>query len=133
MQTASATKDSEPGSSGLNWRQRKKANMLRQQEIQRRRELVDGWVQKLGGIERVDALQRVEIGRIVDMTLLAQDQRAKALRGEAIDIGDLVRLEGAVSRVIRSLNIPPNAAAPADDAWRKFLASHDAATNEGDR
>jgi hypothetical protein len=125
MQTAMATKDEKPGAS-LNWRQRKKVNMLRQQETQRRRELVDGYVAALGGIERVNALVRVEIERVTDMTILAEGMRAKALRGETIDIGDLVRLEGTVSRLIRSLNLPPpGSAAPSDDAWRKFLASHE--------
>jgi hypothetical protein len=125
MQTASAMKDEKPGSGGLNWRQRKKANM-------RRHALVDGYVAALGGADRVGTLVMVEIERCVDMTLLAEGMRAKALRGEAIDIGDLTRLEGAVSRVIRSLNIPPpGAAPPGDDAWRKFLAQH-APTDEGD-
>jgi hypothetical protein len=125
MQTESAPKDDEPGSGGLNWRQRKKANERRQQEIERRKQIVDGYVQKLGGIERVNALQRVEIERVVDMTLLAEGMRARALRGEAINIGDLVRLEGALSRVLRSLNLPPpGRAAPADDAWAKFLSDH---------
>jgi hypothetical protein len=118
MQTASAPKDSsdgsdQPGASGLNWRQRKKANMRRRQEIERRKQLVDGYVAALGGLDRVGALVRVEIERCVDMTLLAEGMRARALRGEAIDIGDLTRLEGAVSRVIRSLNLPPpGSAAP---------------------
>jgi hypothetical protein len=131
MQTASAPKDSSdgndrPGARGLNWRQRKKANT-------RRKQLVDGYVAALGGLERVGALVRVEIERCVDMTLLAEGMRAKALRGEAVDIGDLTRLEGAVSRIIRSLNLPaPGAAAPGDDAWRKFLASQHAATTGED-
>ena len=86
--------------------------MRRQQEIQRRRELIDGYVAALGGADRVNAIQMVEIERVVDMSLLAEAMRARALRGEAIDIGELVRLEGAVSRVIRSLNLPPPGAAP---------------------
>lgn len=113
MQASSATKDSEePGSSGLNWRQRKKANMRRQQEMQRRNQLVDGYVAALGGPDRVGPIVMTEVMRAVDMTQLAEGMRAKALRGDAIDIGELVRLEGAVSRVIRSLNLPPPGAAP---------------------
>jgi hypothetical protein len=130
MQTTMATKDEKPGAS-LNWRQRKKANMRQQQEAQRRQELVDGIVQKLGGIERVDALQRVEIGRVVDMALLAEGTRAKALRGEAIDIGDMVRLEGALSRVLRSLNLPAPNAAAAVPTLQDYLASKQAAEPEG--
>jgi hypothetical protein len=132
MQT-SAEKEDQPDSARppRNWRHRKQENARRRHEKQRRRELVDGWVQKLGGIERVDALVRVEIGRIVDMTLLAEGMRGRALRGEMVDIGNMIRLEGAISRIIRAL-VPPPGAAPGDDAWRKFLASQHAATNEGD-
>jgi len=78
----------------------------------RRQKLIDDYIAALGGIDRVTALVMVEIERCVDMTLLAEGMRAKALRGEEIEIGELVRLEGALSRVLRSLNIPPpNAAA----------------------
>jgi hypothetical protein len=116
-----AQQDDEPGGGRLNWRQRKKATMRRQQ-------LVAGYVQVLGGADRISSLQMAEVMRAVDMTLLAEGMRAKALRGEPIDIGDMIRLEGAVSRVIRSLNLPPPgaAAAPGDaTVWRQFLASHE--------
>jgi hypothetical protein len=104
-----AQQDDKPGSGGLNWRQRKKANM-------RRQALVDGYVARLGGSDRVTALVRAEIERVVDMWLLAEGTRRRALRGEVIDIGDMIRLEGAVSRVIRSLNLPaPGATAPVMD------------------
>jgi hypothetical protein len=124
MQTV--MKDSEePGVSGLNWRQRQKANP--------RRQLVNVYARALGGRGSVTALQMVEIERAASLTLLAQDMRAKALRGETIDIGDMVRLEGALSRVLRSLNLPPpGSAAPADDAFAKFLASQHAATTGED-
>jgi hypothetical protein len=123
LSNAVALETDKPPGAGLNWRHRK-----------RRKALIDGYVHALGGIERVNALQRVEIDRCVDMTLLAEAMRGRALRGEAIDIGDLTRLEGAVSRVIRSLNLPaPGTAAPPAQAWQDFLASHQpAATNEGD-
>jgi hypothetical protein len=78
-----------------------------------RQQMIADFVAALGGPNRVTALQMVEIERAASLTLLAQDMRAKALRGEAIDIGDMIRLEGAVSRVIRSLNLPaPGSAAP---------------------
>jgi len=121
MQASTATKEGKPA---LNWRQRKKLVARRKQLADRRPQLIDEYVQELGS-DRVTALVRLEIERVVDMTLLAEGMRARALRGEAIDIGDLTRLEGAVSRMIRSLNLrPPGAAAPGDDAWRKFLANH---------
>ena len=132
MQASSATKDSdEPGSSGLNWRQRKKANMRRQQEAQRRRELIDGYVQALGGADRVSAIQMEDVHRCVDLVMLALDTRARALRGDKVAITDLVRLEGAADRAVPRLNLPaPNAAAPVP-TLQDYLASRYPAT-EGD-
>jgi hypothetical protein len=112
MQASSATKDGARAGPYLNWRHRKKAIASRNQVIHRRRELIDGYIAELGGIERVTALVRVEIERVADMMLLAEGMRGKALRGEAIDIGDLMRLEGVVSRLIRSLGLPAPGAAP---------------------
>jgi hypothetical protein len=114
-----AQQDDQPGGGGLNWRQRKKATMRRQQ-------LVAGYVLALGGADRISPLQMAEVMRAVDMTLLAEGMRGRALRGEAIDIGDMVRLEGAVSRVIRSLNLPPPGAAPVE-SLKDYLAAKAAA------
>jgi hypothetical protein len=112
---STAAKEDQPDSARppRNWRHRKQENARRRQETARRQQFVEGCITALGGPNRVTALQMVEIERAASLTLLAQDVRAKALRGETIDIGDMVRLEGALSRVLRSLNIPPpNAAAP---------------------
>ena len=58
----------------------------------------------------------VEIERAASLTLLAQNMRAAALRGEAIEISDLTRLEGTLDRAIRRLGIKPGAtAAPVMD------------------
>jgi hypothetical protein len=73
----------------------------------RRRELVNSYVQALGG--RVSPVQMVEIERAASLTLLAQNMRAAALRGEAIEISDLTRLEGTLDRAIRRLGIKPGA------------------------
>ncbi len=114
MQTASATKDSDqPGGSGLNWRQRKKAVARRQQEMQRRRELIDGYIAALGGADRVNAIQLQDIERAVDLVLLARDMRASVRQGGAAKVSDLTRLEGAADRAVRRLCLPvPGRAAP---------------------
>jgi hypothetical protein len=110
MQASSATKDSDqPGSGGLNWRQRKKA-------VARRKQLIDGYVAALGGSARVTATQMTDVERAVDMTMLALDMRTRALRGDKVAITDLVRLEGAADRAVRRLNLPaPGSAAPVMD------------------
>jgi hypothetical protein len=106
MQTASATKDSDqPGASGLNWRQRKKANMRRQQEAQRRRELIDSYTAALGGADRVGVIVMQDIERAADLVLLAREMRAGVRQGTA-KVSDLTRLEGAADRAVRRLNLP---------------------------
>jgi hypothetical protein len=59
------------------------------------------------------------------MAALATNMRRRALRGDAtVAITDLARVEGVADRAHRRLGLPPpNAAAPGDDAWRKFLAA----------
>jgi hypothetical protein len=77
----------------------------------RRRELVNSYVQALGG--RVSPVQMVEIERCASLLILAEDMRAKAFRGENVSISDLSRLEGTCLRALQRLNLPtPGSAAP---------------------
>ena len=64
-----AQQDGRPSGGGLNWRQRKKATVRRQQ-------LVAGYVAALGGADRISLIQMAEVMRVVDMTLLAEGMRA---------------------------------------------------------
>ena len=122
MQTASDS--DEPGSGGLNWRQRKKADM--------RGQLVNAYVRALGGRSRVTVIQLQDVERCVDLVLLAKTARAELAAGKTT-INDVVKLEGAADRAVRRLCLPTSGrAAPGDDAWRKFLASQHATTDEGD-
>ena len=66
----------------------------------------------------------VEIERAASLTLLAQNMRAAALRGEAIEISDLTRLEGTLDRAIRRLGIKAGAAAAPAQTLQDFLAGH---------
>jgi hypothetical protein len=38
--------------------------------------------------------------------MLAEEMRAQAIRGEGIDLGDLIRLEGAARRAVADLRLP---------------------------
>jgi hypothetical protein len=77
----------------------------------RRKDLIDGYIETLGGRSSVTPLQMVDIERAVALTLLAQETRAKALRGETVKIADLTRLEGAADRAVRRLGIKPGSTA----------------------
>ena len=99
-----------------------------------RGQLVNAYVRALGGRARVTAIQLQDVERAVDLVLLAKTARAELAAGKTT-INDVVKLEGASDRAVRRLNLPPpgSAAAPGDEAWRKFLASqHAAPTDEGD-
>jgi hypothetical protein len=91
----------------------------------RRRELIAVLVQAIGG--RVSPVQLVEIERTASLLILAEDLRAKALRGEDVAIADLSRLEGTADRAIRRLGIKSGAAAAPVQTLQDYLASHVAA------
>jgi hypothetical protein len=79
--------------------------------------------------------QRADIRKAAELVALAEDARALALQegpGSAGALSVMVRLESASARAVRALNLPtPNAAAPVQ-TLQDFLASHQAATTEGD-
>jgi hypothetical protein len=71
----------------------------------RRRDLIRGYVAALGGPDKVSAATMNDIVRAADLQVIAEKKRAEALRGVVIDMGDLIRLEGAADRAFRRLNI----------------------------
>ncbi len=50
-----------------------------------------------------------DITRAVDLVLIAERTRAEALRGGAIDLSALTRIEGAADRAVRRLGIKAGA------------------------
>jgi hypothetical protein len=73
----------------------------------RRRDLAQFFSDALGGSSAVTPVQITDIRRAAELTALAEEMRAQALReGTAtIDMAALVRLEGAASRAVRALGI----------------------------
>lgn len=132
MEALSATKTGEPDSSSpRRWRQRKQENARRRQEIERRKQLVDGYVQALGGSDRVSAITMADVESTVDLMLLARKARADLLKGVG-SIDKTVKVENAAGRALKRLNLPaPGAAAAPSHEWQNFLASQHAAP-EGD-
>jgi hypothetical protein len=105
LMQAPATKET---AQPLNWRQKKKLN----EPVARRKQLVAGYIQALGGRSRITAIMLEDIHRAADLVLLAREMRAAVRQGSA-KVSDLTRLEGAADRAVRRLNLPPpNAAAP---------------------
>lgn len=75
----------------------------------RRRELINAYTVALGGIEAISVSRLVDVRRAAELVALAESERAKALRGEAVDLSALIRVEGAADRAVRRLGIKPGA------------------------
>jgi hypothetical protein len=82
----------------------------RSSDARRRRDLITTYTDALGGADKVSAAMVNDVVRAVDLVIIAEQARAKALRGA--DLGDLTRLEGAADRAVRRLGIKPGANAP---------------------
>jgi hypothetical protein len=91
----------------------------------RRRDLVNFFVDALGGPDQVTPVQVTDIRRAAELTALAEETRAKALcEGTgAVDLAALVRLEGAASRAVRVLGIKSGPSAPKTPTITEWLAS----------
>jgi ribosomal protein L13E len=77
----------------------------RSAEARRFKDLVDSFAEALGGEAALTEVQRTAIRRASELTTLAEQQRARALRGESVDPLALVRLEGMTARAVRALGI----------------------------
>jgi hypothetical protein len=74
-------------------------------EARRFKDLVDGFADALGGEAALTEVQRTAVRRAAELTTLAEQTRARALRGEPVDPLALVRLEGMTARAVRALGI----------------------------
>jgi hypothetical protein len=81
----------------------------------------------LGGEAVVSAATMLDVRRAADAVSLAEEYRARALRGEPVVLDDLVRLENAASRAVKALGIKRTARDPTPN-----LADYLAATSEAE-
>ena len=75
----------------------------------RRRELFDIYAAALGGPADLSEGQRLDIRKAAELTALAEQARARAMREGITDAGELsamIRLEGMAARAVRALNLP---------------------------
>jgi hypothetical protein len=74
-------------------------------EHHRVRALAAGFRAQLGDAS-LDPIMSAAITRAAELTMLAEMKRAAAIRGEDVDLGDLIRLEGAARRAVADLRLP---------------------------
>jgi hypothetical protein len=75
----------------------------------RRRELIDVYTAALGGLAALTEGQQLDIRRAAELTALAEQARARALRegtGDAAELSAMIRLEGMAARAVRALDLP---------------------------
>lgn len=93
----------------------------RTSEGRRRRDLIDTYVAATGGPDQVSPAMMNDVARAVDLVLIAERTRAEALRGGAIDLSALTRIEGAADRAVRRLGIKPGGSKPVPVPLRERL------------
>jgi len=116
-----------------NWRERKKAvarrKQLEEEAAARKPQLMDAYVEALGGGVRSNPIVMQDIERAADLVILAAEMRLAVRQGTA-KVSDLTRLEGAADRAVRRLNLPAGGAAPAAQTLQQYLADRQAASDE---
>ena len=80
--------------------------------MRRRRDLFAIYLAAFGGEATVSAATMLDVRRAADAVALAEENRARALRGETIVLDDLVRLENAAARAVRALGLKKNTVQP---------------------
>ncbi len=93
----------------------------------RYQDLIDSFVEALNGDGALTEAQRVAVRRAAELTVIAEQQRARALRGEPVDPLALVRLEGMTARAVRALGIglPSQRTPSIDEHLRALEAAND--------
>jgi hypothetical protein len=91
----------------------------------RRQELIDIYIAALGGPASLSEGQRLDIRKAAELTALAEQARARAMREGASGAGELtamVRLEGMAARAVRALNIKAGANQPKAESFAEYVA-----------
>ncbi len=97
--------------------------------MRRRRDVFATLIEALGGEAAVSAATMLSVRRAADAISLAEEYRARALRGEQVVLDDLVRLENAASRAVKALGIKRERADPAP-TLAEIIARHNAEARE---
>lgn len=84
--------------------------------------LVKTYIETLGGPEAVDAMQREQVLKAAQLTVAAEEMRRRSLKGEAVDIASLVKLENLAGRTVKALNLNGKRKAPSQDL-HSYLAA----------
>ena len=87
------------------------------------RTLTAGFLAQLGAAAD-DPIVRLQVARAAELTMLAETARAKAIRGEAVDLDRLIRLESTCTRAVRALHLPAARRESNQPILQTYLAQH---------
>ena len=71
----------------------------------RRRDLVDGFLHELGGADQLSPVVLMQVRRAAELICASEMLRASLLNGQAVNVHELLRMEGCASRAIRGLGL----------------------------
>jgi hypothetical protein len=78
----------------------------------RRRDLVDGFLAELGGVDQLSPVVLMAVRRAAELICASEMLRAALLNGQAVNVHELLRLEGVASRAVRGLGLRVEPARP---------------------
>jgi len=78
----------------------------RSRTARRVKELAAGYIAQLGGGD-VDAATLAAVKKAAELVVVAEKLRGRALRGESIDLSEMVKVQGVADRAVRALGIKP--------------------------
>jgi lysozyme family protein len=102
----------------------------RSRVARRIKELVADYTVRLGG--NVGPATLAEIMCAAESVVIAEEMRAKALRGEAVDMAELNKANGVAARAVRALGIKSTTSAPTAMSLSEYLAAKGAAAEPED-
>lgn len=76
----------------------------------RRRDLITDYITEKGGQDSISPATMNDITRAADLVALSEKLRGDALRGQAVDLSELIKVENAADRAVRRLAIKPGTA-----------------------
>jgi hypothetical protein len=97
----------------------------RTQVAKRRRELLAIYTAALGGPAGLSEGQLIDIRKAAELSALAEQARARAMREGLTDAGEMsamIRLESTAARAVRALNIKPGAGEPKPPSIAEYAA-----------
>ena len=92
----------------------------RSKAAKRVKELAASYIARLGG-RKVDAATLVAVRKAAELAALAEELRGRALRGEAVDLGEMVKVEGVAGRAARALGLDRVKCENDDNSLTHFL------------